>query len=245
MWCIYFRALRLLLLVVPLPDAIFINLNISAHNHLLCYWVEQPIRLSFFIVPNKHVLLASIFKFGPLLSWNMTIINATEHFEVRHTQLSLTPDFFRCLLVQLSMWTSILHIDGTLHYFYLELFRHIHAFQHCSNHVKYGSIFPLSYSVLLGWVWCCQKSPYSLLVTILHELGWDELASSVRPNIFDRHVSLLFKHCFEPFKHFEQLRFLLQKLHPCFSWKIIYERNEIPFPTKRFRGNRSTNVCVN
>jgi len=80
----------------------------------------------------------------------MTISNAVKHFEVRHTRLSSTPDFLRCFLVQLGMWTSILHIDGTLHYFYLELLRHVLVFQHCSNHVKNGSIYRLNYSILLG-----------------------------------------------------------------------------------------------
>ena len=128
------------------------------------------------------------------------------------------------------MWTYILRIDGTLHYFRSKLLWHVLAFQHCSNHVKYGSIFPLNYSILLGWVWCYKKSPYSLQLNLLHEFEWDELAYSVKPNKFDRHVNLLFNHCFEPFKHLEHLGFLLQKIHSCFLEKSSMKEMKYLFP---------------
>jgi len=130
-------------------------LNISTHNGLLYYWVKQPVCPGFFIIPNKHILLALLFKFGPLLSWNMTISNVVEHFKVKHTRLSSTPDFLWCFLVQFNMWTPIFHIDGALHCFCTELLRHVLASQHCSNHVKNGLILPVANFIFLGRVYCC------------------------------------------------------------------------------------------
>jgi len=86
-WCINFRAStssRLLLRDVLVSLTLLISLNISVHHELLCYWVEQPVRFSFFIIPNKHILLALMFKVGPLLSWNTDISNAPKHFKIRH-----------------------------------------------------------------------------------------------------------------------------------------------------------------
>jgi len=155
--------------------------------------------------------------------------------------------FVHSILLMVS-FHSTLHVDTYFVYKWHtvrllpKLLWHILTLHHGQNHIKNGSVFPLSYTVLLWWVWGCQKFAYAVLLTVLHELCWCEIASPIRSNNLNVFVCLLFHH---HSKILEHLRLFLQEVYLCLSWKIIYKRNKVSLTTKRFRGNWSTHVGMN
>ena len=152
----------------------------------------------------------------------MSMRYASKNSQMRNVRLSYTPYFLQCLFPNTSHWRLIRQVDHTCHNFRPKFLGQFLAVEHAPSYVEDSLVLSFCHAILLG-----GSRNYQGLTNSIYFAELLKLLEVNSPPLSDL-MTLIFLHCsFELLEDLKNFWLLLQEIHPCFLWKIIYKDKEI------------------